>query len=173
MKPRNSCRLQVEQLEHRAVPAVVGGHLVGHNVINTTFMAQLTGVNFLTGTPTNGSGQITIQGSIGSGLLKGTVSFSGGIVPSMSSTVIDFAGTLNITTKHGTVFTTDTGFVDISNPSAPMFTDKGTITGGTKEFKGVTGSFTATGTVNIIGQSVSGPLTGTINGASPHHKHHK
>jgi hypothetical protein len=172
MKLRNRCRLQVEQLEDRAVPAIVGGHLIGHNAINTTFTVTVTGVNFLTGNLGGGSGQVSFQGSLGNkGVLqKGKLSFSGMItgVDNVHHTV-SFAGTLNITTKNGTVFTVDTGSVDTS---ALTFQDTGTILGGTRAFKGATGNFTANGAVNVISQSASGNILGTIIGGSLHHKKH-
>jgi hypothetical protein len=168
MKPQSSCRLQVEQLERREVPAVMP--LMGAHAINTTITAKIVSAPFVSISGLSGSGTVVIDGSIGSGLLQGAAKVNGMVTSQMGS-VFNFAGTLTITTKHGSVDTTDTGSVDIK---ALTFTDNATITGGTGRFRGVTGNLTATGTVNIIAESISGTLTGTLMGTSHqhHHPHH-
>jgi hypothetical protein len=168
MKPRNQCRLQVEQLEQRAVPVVMP--LMGTHSVNTTITAQIVSAPFVSISGLSGSGTLVIKGTIGSGLLQGTATVNGMVTGHMGS-VFDFSGTLTITTKHGSVDTTDTGSVDIK---ALTFTDNATITGGTGRFRGTTGNLTANGTVNIIAESISGTLTGSITGAVHHHhrRHH-
>jgi hypothetical protein len=168
MKLRNSYRLQVEQLEQRAVPTVMG--LTGTHFFNESITAMVVSAPFFSISGLSGSGVLDITGSIGPGLLQGTATVNG-MVTGHTGNVFDFAGSLSITTKHGTVNTTDTGSVDIK---ALTFTDNGTILGGTGKFKGTTGMFTVNGTVNIIAQSISGTITGTITGPlhAHHHPHH-
>jgi len=160
---RNQYRLQFEELEQRAVPAVLGGHLTGHHAINTTFSGTFTP-------------PATVQGTIGSSLLRGTVSLNGHITSLPGFDPVTFAGTLTIHTKQGNVFTDNTGSVSSLHgiPTIPTgtFTDNAVITGGTGKFKGVTGQLTITGNYNALTSSANGTITGTINGASGHHHHH-
>jgi hypothetical protein len=166
----------LEELEQRAVPAV----LTGRHAINSMFTGNLTNVQSLLGSLGSGSGQVGADLTIGSGIFKGaTVSFAGSLSPHLPSlTLFDASGTLTITTKHGSVNTTgNMGSVDITNLStmhSGTFNDSGTISGGTGQFKGVSGNFTISGTFDAISQSATGTITGTIMGGKAHHgKHHK
>jgi hypothetical protein len=160
MIPRNRYRLQFEELEQRAVPAAL---LHGTHAINT----RLTGAF----TP-----PATINATIGSSIIAGTVSGSGRITSLPGADPTTAAGTLNIHTKNGNIFTQDT----ISAPSPggqvpPVGTFTGTvhITGGTGRFKGVTGDLTlSNGQYNALLATASANVTGTITGGSAHHGHH-
>jgi hypothetical protein len=180
MSLRNPCRLQVEQLEQRDVPAAPG--LTGTHVLHTTFSAQLFSDLFLPPVVRQkGSDTVEIQGKLGNGLLKhATVSFNGAVT-SQSGFAFDFAGTSTfVIPRHGSVSTTDTGSVDAVIPGGAL-TLTGTVTGGTGAFRGVTGSFTANGvwagdgspygTINFFAESFRGTLTGFLSG--PPRRHHR
>ena len=158
MKLRHRYRLQVEELEQRAVPA----GLTGHHAIHTTLTAMFTP-------------PATINGTFGSGLLRGTVSLSGTIV-GVGPPTATAIGILTIHTKQGSVTTQDTLSVPtMSNGTIPptgTFMDIAVITGGTGKFKGVTGNLTLNGTYSVPTLSASATVTGTISGPS-HHHHHK
>jgi hypothetical protein len=169
MTRRNQCRLQLEELEQRAVPA----GLTGKHAFVDAFTGMLTSVNFLQGGLPSGNGQVTANLTLGKGFFKGaTVSFSGGVTSEPSINVFDVAGTLTIKTKHGLVNTaSNAGSVDITNlksTGSGTFMDTGTISGGTGQYKGVTGNFTINGTFSALTESATGTLTGTISG---HRKH--
>jgi hypothetical protein len=104
-----------------------------------------------------------------------------------------FAGTVTIITKQGTVSTQDSGSIavpvqgevvlDPPNPTpapdfllapgtAATFTESGSITGGTKAFKGARGGFTINGAINIEAGQLSGTLNGFISGQPSHRSDH-
>ena len=155
MRVRNQYRPQFEQLEQRAVPAVVTLHLTGTHALDT----MVTGMFVPPDSATF---------SVASGLLKGTARLAGGTVSQSGSLITFTNATLMLTTKHGTVFTVNNGSAD---ESALTFSDSGTIIGGTKEFKGATGSFTVKGNF-VPPNTVNATLTGTISGPAKHHGHH-
>jgi hypothetical protein len=172
MKKRASCRLQLEELEQRAVPAL----LTGTHPINLSFTGQLVAVNVLQGGSTGGSGQVTANLTLKGALLNGaTLSFSGQVTGHPTPTVFDVAGTLTVKSRLGMVDTTNnTGTVDITNVKTTgmgTFTDTGTISGGTRFFRAAGGSFSMNGTFSALTESASGTITGVIFGSHGHHGH--
>jgi hypothetical protein len=134
--------LRVEELERRDAPSALGADPDCHQ-INTTISAHLT-------SPTS------TEGSIRSGLLRGTTSFSGTFTDAQG----DYVGTLVITTKHGTLTLSDVGSL---NPTTGQFKDNLTVVGGTGRFTGATGQLADQGTLNLQTGSFSGvPLTGMV-----------
>jgi hypothetical protein len=135
--------LQVEELEPRYAPSVLGPGSDGHP-IHTTISAHLTG-------PTS------TVGVIPSGLLRGTTAFSATFTDAQG----DYVGTLVITTKHGTLTLHDQGNL---NPASGQFTDHLTVVGGTGRFAGATGELFDQGTLNLqTGSFANVPLTGLIH----------
>src|SRR5579884_1061199 len=137
---RNQCRPQLEQLEQRAVLST----FTGHRTITAPLSGTLDAVNVLQGGAGGGSGTVTADLTIGSGVLKGaTIMFSGQVTSMPSPLVFDVTGTLTLTSKLGSVNTTgNVGQVDASNVKTTgmgTFKDAGNISGVTKTFKGVTG----------------------------------
>jgi hypothetical protein len=162
MSPRNRYRPQLEQLDQRVVPAVLGSHLTGTHAINTTLTATFTP-------------PATINGTIGSSLLRGTVSFSGAITSPPGADPTTASGPLTIHTKQGNVNTQNMVSVPSPGGHIPLigtFTDTAVITGGTGKFKGVTGMLFLNGNYNVLTSSGTATVTGTISGAPGHHGHH-
>jgi hypothetical protein len=142
MKPRESHRLQLEELERREVPTALGPDPVCHK-INTTIEGHLTG-------PTSTAGVIQ------SGLLRGTTAFSGTFIDAQG----DYVGTLVITTKHGKLTLQDQGNL---NFATGQFTDHLTVAGGTERFAGATGELFDQGTLDLqTGSFADTSLTGLI-----------
>jgi hypothetical protein len=124
MEHRYRRTLRVEELEQRAVPAAVGGHLTGSHALRTTLTAQTRLTPFL---PYVGTSPVTLEGRLGAGLLgrarvlldaapTATFEFSGiqpNIIPGTFAGVLDFAGTPTLVTKQGTVRTQDSGSITI------------------------------------------------------------
>jgi hypothetical protein len=164
MTVRNRYRLQIEELEQRAVPATL---LHGTHSIATHLTAS-----FVPPASFNG----TFAGSI----IAGTVSGNGMITSLPGADPTTAAGTLKIHTKQGNIFTQDT--LSVPSPGGQLgfsgtFTGTVHIIGGTGRFKGVTGDLVLTNgqyTVNpILGTgTASADATGTITGGSAHGHHH-
>jgi hypothetical protein len=156
MKPHRFCRLQLEELEQRSVPAPLfsGGHLVGCHTIRETVTTGLTG-----GT--------SASGNIPSGLLHGQVTLRN-VVTSRSFLRENFGGTLIITTPLGTVRIQTSGSVNLLTGSVH---GSGTVTHGTGAFQGVTGSLSLQGTAHNASQTFHGTLTGMVCGPGAHHTH--
>jgi hypothetical protein len=157
MLPRNQVRPRVEELGSRTVPAVIMP-LTGKHAFSTILTAQFTP-------------PATVTGSLGGSLLKGSLTLVGVRSTPPGVNPIDFSGTLTIMTRHGNVTMEGTGMVDVM---AGTFTDTGTITGGTRKFKGVSGSFTSQGSFDVLTGSLNGTFMGTIFGhrAHKHQGHH-
>jgi len=142
MRPRQSQRLQLEELERREVPSALGPSPDCHK-INTRFEGHLTGPS-------------STAGVIQSGLLRGTTQFSGTFTDAQG----DYVGILIITTKHATLTLQDQGHL---NPATGEFTDQLTVEGGTGRFAGATGSVFDHGTVNFqTGSLATDVFTGLI-----------
>jgi hypothetical protein len=155
MNRRPLCRLQIEELEPRAVPALFsGGHLVGCPSVAETVTAQLTG-------------GATASGNIPSGLLRGKVALSN-VMMNQSGLTDTFAATLTIKTKLGNVTIQASGSVGLP---AGSLNGTGTVTGGTRAFQGVTGTLALGGTVDLATGSLHGTLTGMVCGSAMHHGH--
>jgi hypothetical protein len=156
MKSHRPCRLRVEELEQRAVPAVffANGHLVGCHPIHETVAAQLNG-------PVNAAGNIP------SGLLKGTVSLAHETT-SQSFLTYNFGGTLVIQTKLGNINLQNSGSFNILSGKV---SGSGRIAGGTGAFKGATGTVILQGTGDALSKTINATLTGMICGPGAHHRH--
>ena len=155
MEARNRYRPRFEELEQRAVPAVLKPHLDGRNLLNTTVSGQLY--------PSG-----TVQFGVAGGLLKGSAMFMSGLISQTGSLCGYSNAILLITTNHGTATTVNTGTADMS---AGTFFESGTIIGGTGAFHGMSGSFTINGTFTWPNM-ITGTLTGAIAGPGMHHGHH-
>jgi hypothetical protein len=181
MKRRNQCRLHLEELEQRAVPAA----LTGRHPFSAGFTGQLLGVQSLLGSISSGSGQVTadltfttVKPKSLSSFFKGaTVSFSGGLTPE-SLTSYSAHGNLTINAPAGMIATTNNmGNVTITSLSLTgggTFSDTGsfTSTGSTGKFRNVSGTFTINGTFTIADQSATGTITGVIIGGKTPKGHH-
>jgi hypothetical protein len=121
-------RLHLEELERRDAPSGLGDCPDCHK-IHTALEAHFTG-------PTSTAGVIR------SGLLRGTTQFSGAFTDAQG----DYAGTLVITTKHGTLTLQDQGHLNLATGE---FTDQLTVSGGTGRFAGATGSLSDHGFANF------------------------
>src|SRR5262249_9004516 len=133
MQPRNLIRPRVEELGTRVVPAAVMP-LTGKHAFNAMLMAQFTP-------------PLTVTGNLAGSLLHGSFSLAGVRSTPPGVNPIDFSGTLTVVTRQGTVTMQGTGIVDVK---AGTFTDTGTIIGGTRKFKGVSGIFTSQGSFNVL-----------------------
>jgi hypothetical protein len=158
MTVRNRYRPQFEHLEQRDVPATLTLHLTGTHPLSGPVTGQFVP-------------PATVTFNISAGLLTGSATLGGGQIQ-QSGPLITFTDALvQITVTHGkfrgTVDTVNTGS---GNLSTETFSDNGTIIGGTKGFKGVTGSYTITG--NVVGTTINANLTGTITGPGKTHGHH-
>jgi hypothetical protein len=120
--------LRLEELERRDAPSALGPGSDWHE-INTTITAHLTG-------PTS------TAGTIRSGLLRGTMAFSGTFTDAQG----DYVGTLVITTEHGALTLQDRGHLNLATGE---FTDHLTVSGGTGRFAGATGTLSDHGFVNF------------------------
>jgi hypothetical protein len=159
MIARDRYRPQFEQLEQRAVPANLTLHLTGTHPLSGTVTGQFVP-----------PAAVTLN--ISAGLLTGSATLTGGQIP-QSGSLITFTDALGqITVNHGkfrgNVDTVNTWSRDLS---AQTFNDNGTIIGGTKGFKGVTGSYTITG--SVVGTEINANLTGTITGPGSTHGRHR
>jgi hypothetical protein len=156
MQRRQRCRLQVEQLERRDVPAALfaNGHLVGCHAVQETVTAQLNG-------PVNASGNIP------NGLLKGKVSLKNETM-SRSFLSVNFGGVLTVITKRGNINLQNSGSFNILTGKV---SGSGTVVGGTGAFRGATGDVTLGGTGDVGTQTIHALLTGTICGPGAHHAH--
>ena len=158
MRTRNRCGLQVEALDRRDVPSVIGlgrvwdGQLPPGSVhqfkINAKGEGQITSFNQATG-------QVTTSGSIDNGVLRGTTSFSAQIIDAAG----DYVGATTIVTKHGTVTLSDVGTLNANG----TFIDHATVTGGTDRFEEATGALVFLGHeladgVHFLDDSITGTI---------------
>ena len=142
MRPRQTTRLRLEELERRDAPSPLGNTPDCHK-INTAFEGHLTGPS-------------STAGVIRSGLLRGTTEFSGTFTDAQG----DYVGTLVITTAHGTVTLQDQGHLNFTTGE---FTDQLTVTGGTGRFAGSTGTLSDHGFVNFqTGSLATDCFTGQV-----------
>src|SRR5438309_11241161 len=94
------------------------------------------------------------------GVLNGTTSAHFDITGATGS-VLSIAGTLVLTTKHGSVTVSLTGTLDAATGA---FTATGPLSGGTGSFAGTTGTLTLTGVENLSTGVFTETVAGTLCG---------
>jgi len=80
-------------------------------------------------------------------------------LPGVPPTTLSYTGVLTISTRRGTVTTTDVGLLDQANL---VFTEIDTVQGGTGEFAGATGTWLISGPVIDNGTGFRGDITGEL-----------
>jgi hypothetical protein len=143
MKRCNQFRPRFEELEQRAVPAML---LSGCLAVNETFTARLHGLTGATGT-------------IPGGPLHGKAVLRDHVV---AHGIDAFREAGTITIKSGKSSVTIRDSLTVLVPS--HLSGTGTITGGTGRFKGATGSLDIQGTLNPASHQATVTLTGMICG---------
>ncbi len=94
------------------------------------------------------------------GMLNGRTHFvASGFFPTAVPDVFLLTGNLTITTKKGTLTTSDTA---IFNPGKGLFTDIAQITGGTGDFAGATGVLFISGITKDGGATFDDKIVGNI-----------
>jgi len=135
MRALHQCRFQLETLERRDAPSAFGGEPVvtASALLDREFRYTISarGEGLITRFD-QGTGQVSTSGAINNGLLRGKTQFSAQIVDQQGN----YAGSTTIVTRHGSVDLKDVGTLNADG----TFTDHATITGGTRRFKGATGS---------------------------------
>jgi hypothetical protein len=122
---------------------------IRHYNIHGTGEGQITSFNPITG-------QATTAGVIETGILRGTTAFSAQFIDAAG----DYVGMTTITTKHGILTLTDVGNLSATG----VFTDTGTITGGTGKFAGASGTLFFRGHELADGvHFIDDNITGTID----------
>jgi hypothetical protein len=93
------------------------------------------------------------------GLLNGTTNAHFDVDLTGGPPVFPIAGTLTLTTKHGTLTVNLTGTLDVSTGA---FNATGPITGGTGKLAGATGTLSFSGVENLATGAFTETITGTL-----------
>jgi hypothetical protein len=105
------------------------------------------------------TGPTSTEGTIESGILKGTTAFSGAFTAAVEPTTLGYTGTLTITTDQGTLTISDVGVLDLANNA---FAEIDRVTGGTGRFAGATGTLFVSGPFDPVAGSFEGAITGEV-----------